>query len=104
MGIQIRQGDVFLERIDVGIEGLETVPLEDGRIVLAHGEATGHAHVVTGDGAALLQDGEGGRFLDVREPCRLRHEEHDEIGLEEGLYRVLIQREYTPEAEREVLD
>ena len=41
-----RQGDVLVVPVDEIPTGLKKVPREQGRLVLAHGEATGHAHVV----------------------------------------------------------
>ena len=62
---------------------------EQGRIILAHGEVTGHAHeVVTeatglppGMEAAQFFEVDGVRTLIVLEPCVLRHEEHAPIAL-----------------------
>jgi hypothetical protein len=63
----LRQGDVLIRPVAKVPAGLKRVPLEGGRIVLAHGEATGHAHVVDGEAlflAADLAELEG-RFLQV---------------------------------------
>lgn len=46
MNEHYRQGDVLIERIDSVPDDAQPVPLEDGRIVLAHGEVTGHAHAI----------------------------------------------------------
>lgn len=62
---------------------------EQGRIVLAHGEVTGHCHeVVTADTglppsveAAQFFEVDGVRTLIVLEPCVLRHQEHAPIAL-----------------------
>ena len=52
-----------------------------GRMVLARGEATGHAHVVTGEGLSLLclPDDLEAMFLHVRVYGRISHEEHGPI-------------------------
>mgnify|MGYP001580266272 CR=1 FL=1 len=101
---QYRQGDVFLEQVEVLPDGAVDVAPENGRLVLAHGEATGHAHTLAmSDGAYYAKGAE--RFLRiVREEAFLRHEEHAPIGVPPGLYRVRRQREYTPEEIRTVLD
>jgi hypothetical protein len=39
-----RQGDVLVASIDEVPAKTSAVPKEAGRVVLAHGEATGHAH------------------------------------------------------------
>src|SRR3954453_10783779 len=44
-----RQGDVLIARIDEVPEDLEAVPRDKGRVVLAYGEVTGHAHAVRGE-------------------------------------------------------
>ncbi len=42
----IRQGDVLLVPISAIPPGCTDVALEGGRIVLMHGEVTGHAHAI----------------------------------------------------------
>jgi hypothetical protein len=49
-----RQGDVMLVPVKEIPDGLVEVPRENGRIVLAHGEATGHAHVIEREREALF--------------------------------------------------
>lgn len=101
---QFRQGDVLVERIRSIPKDVTPVEREAGRIVLAHGEATGHAHAIAAPHAALLAKG-AERFLRVLEqPVSLDHEEHSRIELPAGLYRVVRQREYTPEEIRNVQD
>jgi len=72
-------------------------------VVLAEGEATGHAHVVRGRHARLFAAGpwtaasRRTRYLVVEgKPATLVHEEHDPISVAPGSYRVLRQREYEP--------
>ena len=92
-----RQGDVYLERIDKLPSGVQEVPRENGRIILAYGEVTGHAHAIVETGAiqyALEND----RFLDVQEIVHDVHEEHATLTITPGFYRVKIQQQYTPEA------
>ena len=99
-----RQGDVMLlecERVD----GLPLAEREDGRIVLAHGEVTGHAHAIASNDAMLFMDAKTlDRYLDVKAPVTLDHEEHSRIELPSGFYRVIQQREYRPEGIRSVVD
>lgn len=101
----IRQGDVLLVRVDEIPEGL---PKHTGRLVLATGEATGHAHIIDSPAAALWGDDLNARFLEVVGPVDLVHtstpKDHDTLTVPPGLYRVRRQREYTPEAVRLVSD
>ena len=49
MVTQIRHGDVFLVRVsDPPARSAQDWPHETESVVLAHGELTGHAHVLTG--------------------------------------------------------
>lgn len=104
---------------------------EAGRIILAHGEVTGHAHEVVGveQEALPLSAAEffeepvtGRRVLLITRPCVLRHEEHGFITLDPtkpeqvrqgdvlltpigvGAWHVRRQREYEPAGIRQVAD
>ena len=94
---QARQGDVFLIAVQSIPEHARPLAREQGRIVLAYGEATGHAHAVRGNGATLVADGDE-RYLRVASAVTLDHEEHAAIEVPPGTYRVVIQREYVPAA------
>jgi len=104
-----RQGDVLLIPIDPSRLPVRRAPQnrdERGRLVLAHGEATGHAHVVTAATAELLADADeiDRRFLLLTAEALLTHEEHAPIPLPVGAYQVIRQQEYTPSAIRDVTD
>lgn len=101
-----RQGDVLIVTVREIPDGLSEVPHEGGRLVLAHGEATGHAHVVEGDTTFLAADVDDleRRFLRVEREAAVVHDEHDTVTLPPGNYRVVLQREYAPEAPRWVTD
>lgn len=103
----IRQGDVLLIPTSEDAEGYTEIQRVNGRIVLAEGEATGHAHAIYDRGATLFQN-KGNiddRILTVKDNvCFLRHEEHSKHALDPGNYRVVLQREYTPEEIRRVTD
>lgn len=62
-----RQGDVLVERVSKTPATLTEIPREAGRIVLAHGEATGHAHALDAPDVRLVADSNGGRFLLLNE-------------------------------------
>ena len=107
---------------------------EGGRIILAHGEVTGHCHeVIEAESDSTIdteipaaqyfeEPGTGRRVLLVTRPCVLRHDEHHRIALDPekpvqvrqgdvflnpigtGAWEVIRQREYAPEAIRRVAD
>jgi hypothetical protein len=96
----IRQGDVFVTPIDAIPAEAETVARDAGRVVLAYGEVTGHAHAIHEPNAELLSISENERFLRiVGSDVVLRHEEHSAIAIAPGTYRVVRQREWTDEDE-----
>ena len=99
-----RQGDVLV------VEGApkqlgETMARENGAVVLAHGEATGHTHALRGVGATMYMDTGAGTGLAVKEAQLLVHEEHTPIPLDIGDYTVVRQVEWTSEHQvRQVAD
>ena len=112
--MQMRQGDVFLKSVARIPAGAVEVKLDNGEVVLAYGEVTGHKHRIchfmdTGALPARLFEAGDMRFLDVQEPTNLVHEEHATVALQPGVYKVSkfgigTQREYSPEAIRSVAD
>lgn len=73
--------------------------------ILARGEITGHSHRVEDAATAELWESGGVLFLKVvAENARVIHEEHRPITLPRGIYRVWLQREYTPQSIRQVMD
>lgn len=104
-----RQGDVLIVPIETKTRGKDV--REKGRTILAHGEATGHAHEVIGSKVSfeeVLVDGldvqRGSRILRVGRTAKLKHQEHTEITIPPGTYQVIRQREYSPESIRNVAD
>ncbi|MFD4143736.1 hypothetical protein [Streptomyces sp. NPDC058572] len=106
-----RQGDVLI--VPVAEEAVPShaadAPHEArdgrGRLVLALGEVTGHAHAVLGPGRLVREPGPfGPMLLHLPEGGRVVHEEHAAIPLPKGWYRVVRQREYLPGAVRIVAD
>jgi hypothetical protein len=112
--LKYRQGDVGMEKLDSTPEGLEFKPVPNA--ILAEGEVTGHFHVLdaapckvggASDGTEYpleIAEKDGTMFLRVAEPMPLKHQEHGTITVEPGVYKVVRQREYAPEAPRMVLD
>jgi hypothetical protein len=93
--VMVRQGDVLLVPVGEVPTAAQPVARSGGRVVLAWGEVTGHAHAISTRGATLLEQGTE-RYLRVTRPVVLGHEEHAAIDIAPGAYRVVIQREYVP--------
>ena len=93
----LRQGDIRLVPVEQLPDGLHEIPRENGRIVLAEGEATGHLHAIEAPEASFhaesLEEIEG-RFLVIEAEAALTHPEHGTIQVPAGNYRVTRQREY----------
>jgi hypothetical protein len=95
-----RHGDVLIAPASAIPEDAERIP----GVILARGEATGHAHRIrNADDAELFRHG-GVLYLRVLTPTHVVHEEHKPIALPIGAYRVWLQREYSPEEIRRVID
>jgi hypothetical protein len=102
----VAQGDLLVERVEnVAASGSPIEADANGATVLAHGEATGHRHVLLGP-ALLFRD--DGLARDIPEelyighvrvegaPATIVHDEHADIVLLEGTYRVRRQRHLEP--------
>jgi hypothetical protein len=93
---------------DVLVRGVEAIPSDAERVpgnVLARGEATGHAHRVTGEGSVELWRSQQRMFLRVGSASvQIVHEEHHPITLQPGTYQYWMQREYSPQEIRRVID
>jgi hypothetical protein len=111
-----RQGDVLIERIAT-IPTTATKQKRSKRVILAHGEVTGHHHALeTSDPADWWKEGEiaptlekpstlaGELFVTLPHGGVVTHQEHGKIELPAGNYRISRQREYSPEAIRNVQD
>ena len=102
-----RQGDVLLVAIEAVPQVTATVKRTKRGLVLAEGEATGHAHVITDGAAELVTADEAAElYLLVHgtETVELLHDEHATILVPPGAYEVRRQKEYTPEEIRRVAD
>lgn len=102
----IRQGDVLLVPVIDPPSGTQPVAREQGRVVLAHGKATGHAHAISDERCELVTtEAADELFLLVDgAEVELLHHEHDVLRVPAGTYRVVRQREYAPGAFRRVAD
>ena len=102
----VRQGDVALVAVtEIPADAVALRRDEGDRVVLAYGEATGHAHALHEPGVTMLRVAANDAvFLRVIEPSNLVHEEHAPIAVPPGAYRVVRQREYFPDEIRTVAD
>lgn len=77
-----------------------------GRIVLAYGEVTGHAHAIedTANADMLVDERTNTTFVHAETDVVLSHEEHDPVTLPAGDYEVRRQQEFSPEANQLVHD
>ena len=110
MKLFYRQGDVLFTRVDALPKGKHKKRTNG---VVAFGEATGHSHALAAEDnevAEVLEIGKGlyvrvsGDGLRIEGGATFVHEEHGPVTLPPGDYQVTIQREYTPEAIRNVSD
>jgi hypothetical protein len=94
-GRQIQHGDVLLLVVETLPQGAKRIAC-DNRLVLAEGEATGHAHsIFPPTGAALFEFNEQ-RYLQVWDNVKLKHQEHHEITILPGIYEIGRVREVDP--------
>lgn len=111
--LKYRQGDVALEVISELPEGVFFEAKNTA--ILAEGEVTGHYHFMTCTTPVggktdstkyplMVAEKDGTMFLRITEPTPLQHNEHSTITVEPGTYKVTRQREYSPEAPRQVAD
>ena len=73
------------------------------RVILKHGDATGHAHAFYQPGAQTFVTPQKERYLRLVEPLTLRHEEHTHIEIPPGVYRIPGQVEWTDENEPRIV-
>ena len=105
-----RQGDVMFRQIKSLPKGER---VKRANATVAYGEVTGHSHqlaIEDRQSAEVLEIGKG-LFVRVSEAgvrieggATFVHEEHGPITLPPGNYEVVIQREYSPEEIRNVID
>lgn len=94
-----RQGDVLIVAVDTIPDGAKRVARDNGRVILACGEVTGHAHAITERDVEKreyhLARGIA-EYLDAPTGANILHEEHDTVSLPPGRYQIIHQRGYTP--------
>lgn len=86
------QGDVFLVRVEkMPAKACKVEKAERGYII-AEGEATGHAHVIDADIECYEKDKI--LYIKTQREVPLSHEEHTEILVPPGIWKVGIVQEY----------
>lgn len=100
-----RQGDVLIFSVKDPEIGKE-IPKEKGKTILAYGEVTGHSHALHGAHTYLYEHAKkaGEKIIRVEKETELLHQEHSKIKIPAGTFIVRIQKEYSPEALRDVRD
>ena len=72
--------------------------------VIAVGESTNHSHRFESEQVSVFTDGKQ-QFVNVKSPSRLIHEEHHELEIPSGKYKVVLQKEFDISQQvRQVLD
>ena len=96
-----RQGDVFL----IATSALPAHGRIGRRPVLAEGEITGHAHRLQDPASGQVFSVNDNLYLEVlAESATILHEEHGPVTVPRGGYAIRIQREYSPQEIRRVVD
>jgi hypothetical protein len=92
---QYAQGDILLTVILAKDKpkGLRPVVSEQGLLILARGEATGHHHSVPASAGVLEIDEGGVMYLTIDQLTAVEHQEHAAIPLQPKTYRVDRQHE-----------
>jgi peptidyl-tRNA hydrolase len=101
INLHFRQGDVMLDA--VASIPKSAVKVEQSLIVLQFGSSTGHKHAMGTEHATEFKT-ETERFIKVDAPTDLIHDEHSTIPIPSGSFKIVQQREFSPEAIRDVLD
>ena len=96
----IQQGDVLLHKLDdfKADPNAKQVAPKNGKLVLAEGEATGHAHPITLDNESDVKLYTIGEILTLTVEStagtELDHQEHSTVNIPAGSYRVGAVQEY----------
>jgi hypothetical protein len=96
-----QQGDVLIGQCEIPKEALQI-----DTNVLQEGEHTGHAHRLFEGDFKVFETPSKEKYLRIVTPTMLRHEEHKQIALNPGDYKIGIVEEYDPFSKmtRQVVD
>ena len=83
-----RQGDVLLISIEAFPEKKKKKSL-----VLVEGEITGHCHQFNDPTIVSVFEANNEQYVEILGTAELFHEDHDNLFIDKGLYRVVQQRE-----------
>ena len=97
-----RHGDLLIKEVKKTAGKLVK---HTGSFVLAEGTRTGHHHTLTGKGFKVRETADN-RYLEIKSPTRLTHQEHDTITIKPGNYVIEHEREFDYELQeaRQVMD
>ena len=87
-----QQGDVLLRKAKLPKGKYKVVPLDNGRIVVAYGEVTGHTHSLKSGELREYED--GSRFLVLDGPETITHDEHGAFTIDGGSWELGGVREH----------
>ncbi len=103
--MQVRQGDVLIESVDCFPEEIASTE----ETLLVRGEGRYHGHFIVGNASVFNNTSDDSQttthYIEVIEDSKVKHldtrtlqftQEHAEIDLKPGKYRVIRQREYDP--------
>lgn len=104
------QGDVAFVRLDKAPKHGDEIPRANGQLIVAHSE-TGHHHILEGE-ARMFEAAERDPLVcylridgDMGQAVHLRSfDTHETLGLGQGWWKIVRQREHTPEGWRRVED
>jgi hypothetical protein len=99
-----RQGDILIIQRKKLPANAEAVKNDKRGIVLAEGEATGHAHRIKETDKAKAYKAAEGFYLTVEEQVDLVHDEHARIALAPGTYEVIHQVDFRRAELQRVVD
>jgi len=101
--MKIQQGDVIIRKSAIPEDARKYLRGRRG-FVLAEGEVTGHAHVISDD--IEMYEKNGTLFIRNKKEVPVKHEEHNTVTVPAGEWEIRIVREYDPfeEEARKVAD
>lgn len=105
------QGDMLIRRIDKLPVNITALPAENGKYILAHSE-TGHNHTIKQQENVTFYANDDDPLIAYlvvdNSKCFVEHERgfdtHESIEIDNGVYEIRRQREYTPEGFRRAQD
>jgi uncharacterized protein YjlB len=102
----IVQGDVLLIPATIP-DTVTEKPRDNGQVILAYGEQTGHSHAIDSPDCTLVTAEQAGQlraWLRVTAPVEVKHQEHRTVTIPPGEWEVIGQVEHRPEGLTRVAD